>query len=144
TAFANRWRRTRERWRLQYMLEKNLWRNRLFRPGTETHRAREQFCRDYIAREFADRPDLREAVTPTYPFGGKRPVFASTFYPALKQPNVELVPKAVASVTRTGIVDADGVERPVDVIVMSTGFQAANYLARLRIVGRDGPTLQGH
>ena len=40
----------------------------------------------------------------------QRPIFASTFYPALKQPNVTLVPKAVARVTPTGIVDADGVE----------------------------------
>ena len=66
----------------------------------------QQFCRDYIARQFADHPELREAVTPTYPYPGKRPVFASTFYPALKKDNVELVPRAVASVTRTGIVDS--------------------------------------
>ncbi len=50
----------------------------------------------------------------------------------------------MASVTRTGIVDADGVERAVDVIVMATGFQPANYLARLRVVGRGGRTLQEH
>ena len=98
----------------------------------------------YIARQFADRPDLRDAVTPTYPYPGKRPVVASTFYPALKKDNVELVPRAVSSVTRTGIVDADGVERAVDVIVMATGFQPADYLARLRVVGRDGRTLQEH
>ena len=54
------------------------------------------------------------------------------------------MPAAVQSVTRTGIVDADGVERAVDVIVMATGFQPANYLARLRVVGRDGRTLQEH
>jgi len=143
-AFTKRWRRQRERWRMRYIIEKTLWGGNLFRPGSKINETREQFCRDYIDRQFADRPDLRDAVTPTHPFGGKRPVFASTFYPALKQPNVELVPKAVASVTRTGIVDADGVERPVDVIVMSTGFQAANYLARLRIVGRGGRTLQEH
>jgi cation diffusion facilitator CzcD-associated flavoprotein CzcO len=101
-------------------------------------------CRRYIDRQFADRPDLREAVKPAYPYPGKRPVFATTFYPALKQENVELVPKAVAEVTRRGIVDADGIERAVDVIVMATGFQPANYLARLRVVGRDGRTLQEH
>jgi cation diffusion facilitator CzcD-associated flavoprotein CzcO len=57
---------------------------------------------------------------------------------------VELVPRAVASVTQTGIVDGEGVERSVDVIVMATGFQASNYLSRLRVVGRDGRTLQEH
>ena len=123
------------------MLEKNLWRGRLFRPGTKLNDARQRLCRDYIATVFADRPDLREAVTPTHPFGGKRPVFASTFYPALKQDNVQLVPRAVSSVTRHGIVATDGVERAVDVIVLATGFQPTNYLARLEVVGRRGRTL---
>jgi cation diffusion facilitator CzcD-associated flavoprotein CzcO len=123
-------------------LERSLWRGHLYRPGTKTNEARRKVCISYIDRKFADRPDLREAVTPKYPYPGKRPIFASTFYPALTKENVELVPRAVASVTPTGIVDADGSERAVDVIVMATGFQAANYLARLRVEGRDGRTLQ--
>jgi cation diffusion facilitator CzcD-associated flavoprotein CzcO len=144
TSFANPWRRRFERLRQRYLIERNLWLGHVFRPGTKANRAREQFCRDYIDRKLADRPDLREAVTPAYPYPGKRPVLASTFYSALKKENVELVPRAVASVTQTGIVDADGVERTVDVIVMATGFQASNYLSRLRVVGRDGRTLQEH
>jgi cation diffusion facilitator CzcD-associated flavoprotein CzcO len=70
-------------------------------------------------------------------------VLASTFYPALKEENVELVARAVTRLTPTGIVDSDGVERPVDVVVLATGFQAANYLARIRVVGRGGETLHG-
>ena len=141
---SRRWRSMRERWRLRYLVEKNLWSGHLFRPGTRLNSARHELCLRYIARQFADRPDLRAAVTPTYPYPGKRPVLASTFYPALKHANVELVPHAVASVTRTGIVDAEGIERPVDVIVMATGFEAANYLTRLRVVGRLGRSLQDH
>lgn len=142
--FAKRWRSLRERVRLKYVLEKNLWRGEIYRVGTTRNRAREEVCRRYIARQFEGRPELRDAVTPRYPYPGKRPVLASTFYPALKQDNVELVPRAVSSVTRTGIVDSDGVERAVDVIVMATGFQPANYLARLPVAGRDGRTLQEH
>src|SRR5205823_5710435 len=136
------WRRRRERWRQRWLLEKSLWRGHLWRPGTKINEEREAMCRRYIARVFKDRPDLRETVMPTYPYPGKRPVIASTFYPALKKENVELIPKAVSSVTRTGIVDADGVERAVDVIVMATGFQPSNYLGRLPVTGRDGGTLQ--
>jgi cation diffusion facilitator CzcD-associated flavoprotein CzcO len=143
-ALAGRWRNKRERWRQKYLLEKSLWRGNLYRPGTKTNETRHQVCLRYIARQFADRPDLREAVTPKYPYPGKRPVFASTFYPALKQENVELVPRAVTSLTRTGIVDADGMERAVDAIVMATGFQPTSYLARLRVVGRGGRTLEEH
>jgi cation diffusion facilitator CzcD-associated flavoprotein CzcO len=142
--FARPWRRRRERLRLKYLLEKNLWRGSLFRPGTKVNAAREAVCHRYIAKQFAERPDLRDAVTPAYPYPGKRPVFASTFYPALKKANVQLVPKAVASVTSTGLVDADGVERAVDIIVMATGFQPTNYVARVRVTGRDGRTLQEH
>jgi cation diffusion facilitator CzcD-associated flavoprotein CzcO len=143
-AFRGRRGRKRERLRLKYLLEKNLLGGAIWRPGSKQQRAREQVCRAYIARQFKDRPDLAESVTPAYPYPGKRPIFASTFYPALKQDNVELVPKAVTSVTRTGIVDSDGEERAVDVIVMATGFQPANYLARLPVIGRNGLTLQGH
>jgi cation diffusion facilitator CzcD-associated flavoprotein CzcO len=135
------WAARRERWRQRWVLEKSLWNGHLWRPGTKTNSEREAICRRYIDRVFKNSPDLREAVTPTYPYPGKRPVVASTFYPALKKENVTLVPKAVASVTRDGIVDVDGVERGVDVIVMATGFQAANYLARLNVVGRGGRAL---
>jgi cation diffusion facilitator CzcD-associated flavoprotein CzcO len=138
------WRRTLDRATLRFSLEKGLVGAATFRPGSKLNAKRQQTCLDYIAREFADHPDLDKAVTPTYPYPGKRPVIASTFYPALKAENVELVPKAVARVTESGIVDADGVERAVDVIVMATGFEAADYLARLPITGRRGRTLHEH
>ena len=96
----------------------------------------------YIAKVFDDRPDLAAAVTPNYPFWGKRTIFSSDFYPALKQPNVELVPRAVTSITARGVVDADGVERDADVLVLSTGFQPTNYLAHLEVVGRAGESIQ--
>jgi cation diffusion facilitator CzcD-associated flavoprotein CzcO len=138
------WRRTLDRARLRYTLERGLWGAATFRPGTKLHQERQQTCLDYISEQFAHRPDLQKAVTPTYPYPGKRPVIASTFYPALKEDNVELVPKAVVEVTPSGIVGGDGVERAVDVIVMATGFRAANYLARLRVTGRWGRTLDEH
>jgi cation diffusion facilitator CzcD-associated flavoprotein CzcO len=142
TTYASRWRKLRERWRLRWLLEKYLRGGAIWRVGSKQQQDRESVCRRYIGKVFADRPDLADAVTPRYPYPGKRPVLATTFYSALKQPNVELVPKAVASLTETGIVDADGVEREVDLIVMATGFQPSNYLARLPVVGRDGRALQ--
>jgi cation diffusion facilitator CzcD-associated flavoprotein CzcO len=142
--FSVPWRRMRERLRLKYLLERNLFNGSIWHPGSKKQVAREAMCHAYIARQFKDRPDLVAAVTPAYPYPGKRPVFASTFYPALKKDNVTLVPKAVTSVTPTGIVDADGVHHDVDAIVMATGFQPANYLARLPVYGRDGRTLQQH
>ena len=130
--FSNPWRRRKERLRLKWLLEKNIWGGRIFRSDTEGERRPHASSASTTSpRASRTGPTCSEAVTPTYPYPGKRPIFASTFYPALKEPNVELVPKAVASVTPTGIVDADGVEREIDVLVMATGFQPANYLARL-------------
>lgn len=113
-----------------------------FRRGSLSHSAGQRSALSHIDTEFRDRPDLKEAVTPNYPFWGKRLVFNSTFYPALQLDNVELVPNAVASVTPTGIVDNAGVERPVDVLVMATGFQATNYLGTMEVRGSGGQTLQ--
>jgi cation diffusion facilitator CzcD-associated flavoprotein CzcO len=90
------WRRALDRAAMRYSLEKGLWGAATFRPGTELQAKRQQTCLDYIAREFADHPELQKAVTPTFPYPGKRPVIASTFYPALKADNVKLVPKAVS------------------------------------------------
>lgn len=110
--------------------------------GTTANQRAQQVCLDYIGKVFADRPDLAKAVTPQYPFGGKRPVQDSNYYPALLRDNVELIPHAVTSITPTGIVDDTGTERPADVLVMCTGFTAPEFLATLDVVGRDGRTLR--
>ncbi len=96
---------------------------------------------NYIGERFRDREDLRAAVTPTYPFGGKRPLFDGTFYEALTRDNVELIPAAVKEMTRDGIVTEDGVERKIDTLIMATGYKVSEYLAPLEVIGRDGRSL---
>jgi cation diffusion facilitator CzcD-associated flavoprotein CzcO len=111
-------------------------------PGSRSNRDAQAGCEEYIGKVFEGRPDLRAAVTPSYPFFGKRPIFNSRFYPALLRDNVELVPAEVVSATETGIVDAFGIEREVDVIVLATGFQPSNFLASFELRGRGGRTIQ--
>ena len=111
-ALRSRWRWRRERLAQLWRVEKGLWRGGTYRPGSKVHTMAEQVCRDYIDRVFADRPDLKEAVTPDYPYWGKRVIFATTYYPALLRDDVELIPRAVERVTETGVVDVDGVEHP--------------------------------
>ena len=130
-----------ERWKLFWRIEKNLLGGALFTPGMKLQKTREDACRAFIERELGDRPELAAAVTPSYPFPGKRPILNRTFYAALREDNVGLVPRAVVSVTPHGVVDADAVEREIDILVMCTGFQPTNYLARLEVVGKDGRTL---
>ncbi len=130
-----RWQRAKQAWAYQFGSDR-------FVEGRKGNVEAQQACEAFIEKVFKDRPDLQKMVTPDYPFGGKRPVKDSNFYPALLRDNVELVPRAVTRVTETSIVDDLGDEREIDVLIMCTGFQAANYLATIEVVGRDGRTLR--
>lgn len=125
---------------------KKEWRNLTGKPsyvaGSRRNAAMERLARDYIDTVFADRPDLRAAVTPDYPFEGKRVVASSDYFPALLRDNVHLVPRPVASVTPAGLVDADGTHHDVDVIVTATGFTASEFLATYDVYGRGGRRLR--
>ncbi|GAA3198681.1 NAD(P)/FAD-dependent oxidoreductase [Microbacterium terregens] len=103
-------------------------------------RKMQDLCQDFIDRTIED-PETRAAVTPTYAWGCKRPVVASTFYPSLNRPNVTLVPRAVTRVTKNGLIDADGVERKADVLILSTGFQPQQFLSSVDIRGRGNLSL---
>jgi cation diffusion facilitator CzcD-associated flavoprotein CzcO len=111
--------------------------NRVYDPDSDEHRKFETIASRYIAKTIKD-PEVQKAVTPTHPYGCKRPVLATTFYPALNEPNVELVPRAVVEATPTGVIDADGVEREVDVLIYATGFHAADFLRTFDVRGERG------
>jgi cation diffusion facilitator CzcD-associated flavoprotein CzcO len=99
----------------------------------------EKFARAYLGRTFAERPDLKAALTPDFTIGCKRILLSSDYYPALARPNVEVVTEKVVRVTPAGVVTADGVEHEVDTIIFGTGFKVAEGLGRsARIIGRDG------
>src|SRR5205085_3190268 len=86
-------------------------------------------------------PALRRKVSPTDEIGCKRVMLTDDWYPALTKPNVELVTDRVAEVTAGGVRTEDGTERPADVLVLATGFQAHGFVAPMEIVGIDGHTL---
>jgi cation diffusion facilitator CzcD-associated flavoprotein CzcO len=131
-----------ERFRYFFREQQKGWGGKNLQPGTRQNDRAQAACERYIAQVFKDRPDLAKAVTPSYPYGGKRQVLSSGFYPSLLLDHVTLVPCEVERLTPTGIVDAEGVEHEVDVIVMATGFEAADYLNSVEVVGRDGRSLR--
>ncbi|MCU1514631.1 MAG: hypothetical protein JWO10_1721 [Microbacteriaceae bacterium] len=134
-------RRKLKRWRDIIDAEWHLLTGPVHIAGNRANRRAEAGSRQFIDTVFADRPDLREAVTPGYVFSGKRRVLSSAYYPALLKDNVQLVPRAVERVTEHGVVDSDGKEYVLDVLVMATGFTAADYLSKLDVFGRDGQDL---
>ncbi len=112
-------------------------------PGSKAQRERRAAYEQYVAKIFADRPDLRAVVVPDYPYACKRVIQSSDLYPALKRDNVELVSRAVVSVTQDGVVDSAGEEHKIDVLVMATGFQPWHFLSTLKLVGRAGRSIRG-
>jgi cation diffusion facilitator CzcD-associated flavoprotein CzcO len=128
-----------ERWKLLAFYDM-FW-SRAWYPNTKASAKWKAECMKFIESVFQDRPELKMAVTPTYPILGKRIVFSDTFYRTLLRDNVELIPHSVTRVTQNGIVDDQGVEREVDVLVLATGFRVAEFLSSFELVGRDGRAL---
>jgi cation diffusion facilitator CzcD-associated flavoprotein CzcO len=95
----------------------------------------------FVRHELGSRPDLMELVIPKFAFEARRTVLSDTYYAALRSPKVTLVPHGVKGLTRTGAVDANGDEHDLDIIVMATGFDAANYLGNYRVHGQGGAEL---
>ena len=87
-------------------------------------------------------PELRRKIWPDYEFGCKRILFSSKYLKTLARPNVELLTDRIARITPTGVVTADGVERPVDAIVYGTGFRAGEFVTPIQVRGTGGVELQ--
>jgi cation diffusion facilitator CzcD-associated flavoprotein CzcO len=100
----------------------------------------ERIARRHLRSQIDD-PELRAKVTPDYTIGCKRILPSNGWYRALTEPNVELVTAGVREVRANAIVDADGVERPVDAIVFGTGFHVTDIPAAHRVRGRGGTLL---
>jgi cation diffusion facilitator CzcD-associated flavoprotein CzcO len=106
------------------------------RPGS----APERFARHHLERQVAD-PELRQRLTPDYAVGCKRILISNDFYPALQEPNVELVTDAIREIRPHSVVTADGCEREVDVLVFATGFHVTDMPFAGVVRGRGGKGL---
>src|SRR5439155_14643547 len=100
----------------------------------------ELIARRHLERQVPD-PDLRAKLTPAYTIGCKRITMSDTYYPALTQPNAELVTEPIREVRGRSIVTGDGAERELDTIILGTGFKVHDNPAFARVRGRGGLTL---
>ena len=92
-------------------------------------------ARKHLRAQVPD-PELRAKLTPRYRIGCKRMLISNDYYPALQQPNVEVVDRLDRARSRPhGIVTADGVEREVDTIIFGTGFHVTD-MPRRRVGAR--------
>ena len=98
---------------------------------------------EHIA-EFVDDPDLRAAVTPTYSPGCKRLLISNDWYPTLVRPDVDLVTSPIERIAPEGVVTAGGELHRADTLVLGTGFAATDFLAPMKVFGRNGVELSEH
>jgi cation diffusion facilitator CzcD-associated flavoprotein CzcO len=101
----------------------------------------ERVARRHMRSQISD-PELLRKATPDYTIGCKRILPSNRWYPALGEPNVELVTEPIAEVRGSSIVTRDGTECEVDAIILGTGFQVTEMPAARLLHGRDGTNLR--
>ncbi|KAK5275484.1 hypothetical protein LTR40_012956, partial [Exophiala xenobiotica] len=82
-----------------------------------------------------------DSIVPTFPLGCKRRIFDPDYLEALNRPNVELLNHGIREITETGIVSSGGVQDDFDIIVLATGFEVAQFLTPMEIIGAQGTSL---
>lgn len=95
----------------------------------------------HLRRQVPDQA-LRGRVTPDYQIGCKRILLSSDWYPALMKPNVELLTTPIARVSTGTLEFEDGQRRELDALVFGTGFDAHDFVAPMKVTGRDGLGLE--
>ena len=94
----------------------------------------------YINKQIKD-PVLRAKVTPDYLMGCKRVLISNDYFPALTQPNVDLITDGIEEIRSGSILTVDGKEREIDAIIFGTGFTPSDPLPRGVVFGRGGVDL---
>ncbi|MGZ8816862.1 MAG: flavin-containing monooxygenase [Mycobacterium sp.] len=109
----------------------------------EANRMAAKLYGEAVARIVTD-PDVAASLTPSHPFGCKRPIIDQGYYETFNRDNVTLVDlrKApIVEITPTGIRTEHG-HHDLDVIIYATGFDAmTGALTRINVRGRDGMSL---
>ena len=112
--------------KLTWVLSEQL--NRSFGGRNPITKAMELAWRVQLRAQVRD-PELRAKLVPDYQLGCKRLLFSNDWYPALAQPNVDVVTEPVVEVLPNGVRSGDGTVHEVDVIIYGTGFAATEFLA---------------
>jgi cation diffusion facilitator CzcD-associated flavoprotein CzcO len=83
----------------------------------------------------------RLKLTPDYKLGCKRVLLSDEFYPVFNRTNVSLVTDNIAQIDEKTIITANGQSHEIDVIVLGTGFVAAEIVVDTKIIGLDNRNL---
>lgn len=109
----------------------------------EANRMAAKLYGEAVARIVKD-PQTAASLTPTHPFGCKRPIIDQGYYETFNRDNVTLVDLRkgpIVEITPSGI-RTERQDYDLDVIIYATGFDAmTGALTRIDVHGRDGMSL---
>ncbi|KAH7376842.1 cyclohexanone monooxygenase [Plectosphaerella cucumerina] len=94
-----------------------------------------------LRKKLAPKPGLFELLKPEWPVGCKRLGASPGYLEAIIQENVDIVTSGIERVTPDGILDKQGVDRPVDAIICATGFDTSLRTNHTPIIGQGGISL---
>jgi hypothetical protein len=87
-----------------------------------------------------DRPEILNMLVPKdFSVNCRRPTPGNGYLEALSGEKTTVLPGSIREITPTGVVDCNGVEHPVDVIICATGFDTS-FRPRIPIIGLDPKT----
>jgi cation diffusion facilitator CzcD-associated flavoprotein CzcO len=100
----------------------------------------ERMAREHLRAQVQD-PVLRRKLRPRYAMGCKRILLSNEYYPALAQPNAEVVTESIREVTESGVITTDDRHHELDAIVLCTGFKVVDHPIMHHLYGRGGRSL---
>jgi len=123
---------------VQYLSREALVGGFVRRPGLL--RGAQRIALAHMTRSISD-PELRAKLTPDYVMGCKRILLSDDFYPALAQPNVQVIDAGLAKVDGPTLTAQDGTACEADVVIFATGFRVTDMPFAERIAGAAGISL---
>lgn len=97
---------------------------------------------EYLLDQAGDDAELAKQIVPDYPPAAKRIIRDDgTWVATLKRDNVRLVSQAVTKFDETGAYLNDGEHVEADIILLGTGFAAADFLTPMHVTGVAGKDL---
>jgi cation diffusion facilitator CzcD-associated flavoprotein CzcO len=79
----------------------------------------------YLRKQVRD-PTARDALTPRYGVGCKRPGFHNTYFSTFNRENVRLITEPIDKITGAGVATTDGESHDIDVLILATGFKVTD------------------
>ena len=85
-----------------------------------------------------------DLLIPDFEIGCKRRIFDSGYLDSLHAENLRLTDERVAEILPNGLRMESGEVVEADVIIMANGFSTNNFLGGVKLVGKDGMTVEQH